>query len=64
MVSAPRKRIVSHETRQAMAPTKPGTWRQMGWIFRDGEIIAIEPCGHQTRMRESLGLTVAPNRGD
>jgi hypothetical protein len=54
MVNAPRNTLGSYETRQAMAPTEPSMWRQIGWLFRDGEILAVEPCGHQTRRVESL----------
>jgi hypothetical protein len=54
MFSGPRNRTVSLETRQARAPMEPRMWRQAGWIFRDGEILAIEPRRHLPRMRESL----------
>jgi hypothetical protein len=54
MVGALRNRIVSPETRRAMAPTEPSMWREVGWILRDGEIHAVERCGKQTRMRQSL----------
>jgi hypothetical protein len=27
------------------------SWREVGWIFRDGEIIAIERRGTETRSR-------------
>jgi hypothetical protein len=26
-------------------------WREVGWIFRDGETIAIERCDEHTRVR-------------
>lgn len=54
MVSALRSRIVSQESRRAKVLTEPGMWREVGWIFRDGEIHSIERRGHQTRMHASL----------
>ncbi|HUC06230.1 MAG TPA: hypothetical protein VL961_12570 [Acidimicrobiales bacterium] len=30
-------------------------WREVGWIFRDGETIAIERRGDETRLRQHLG---------
>ena len=27
------------------------TWREVGWIFRDGSCIAIERQGDETRLR-------------
>lgn len=29
-------------------------WREVGWIFRDGQILAIERRGGQTRVRQTL----------
>lgn len=30
------------------------TWREVGWIFRDGQILAIERRGRQTRVRQAM----------
>jgi len=40
-------------TRRRMADVAPGfkTWREVGWIFRDGECIAIERHGEEIRSR-------------
>ena len=54
VVSALTNRIVSQEIKRAVAPTEPRRWREVGWICRGGEILAIQRCGHETRMRESL----------
>jgi hypothetical protein len=29
-------------------------WREVGWIFKDGEAIAIERHGGETRVRSAL----------
>jgi hypothetical protein len=36
--------------RDALPELKP--WREAGWIFRDGECVAIERRGDVTRARE------------
>lgn len=54
MVSAARNAVVSKETRRATAPTEPSMWREVGWIFRDGEIHAIKGCRQRARKSESL----------
>jgi hypothetical protein len=28
-------------------------WRQVGWIFRDGDVLAIERRGDRTRVRSA-----------
>ena len=28
-------------------------WREVGWIFRDGDVLAIERQGDRTRMRSA-----------
>jgi hypothetical protein len=35
-------------------PVGVRTWREVGWIFREGQILAIERRGGQTRVRETL----------
>ena len=44
------------QTSEAAADDVPelNPWRQIGWIFRDGNCIAIERQGNETRAR-SLG---------
>ena len=41
-------RIVSQRSRQKGATA----WREVGWIFRDGQTLAIERCGERSRTRE------------
>ena len=53
MVSAPRSRVVTRESRRAVAPAEPSMWRQVGWTFRAGEIQAIERRGGHTCMPTS-----------
>ena len=55
MANAPRNGVDLQETRRATAVTEPSRWRQVGWVFRDGEILAIEGSGRRTRRREWLG---------
>jgi hypothetical protein len=54
MVSALRNRVVLPETKRAMAPMEPSTWREVGWIFREGEILTIRRFGNQTRVQKLL----------
>lgn len=37
-----------------VVPVGVRTWREVGWIFREGQILAIERRGGQTRVREML----------
>jgi hypothetical protein len=37
------------KTAEALPELKP--WREVGWIFRDGDCIAIERQGEHTRAR-------------
>ena len=37
------------KTAEALPELKP--WREVGWIFRDGDCIAIERKGDETRAR-------------
>jgi hypothetical protein len=30
-------------------------WREVGWIFRDGDVLAIERRGDRTRVRSAPG---------
>lgn len=39
------------KSRQDPVLTERTTWREVGWIFRDGETIAIERCGPSSRVR-------------
>jgi hypothetical protein len=40
---------VATATAEALPELKP--WREVGWIFRDGDCIAIERKGEETRAR-------------
>jgi hypothetical protein len=40
---------VTTATAEALPELKP--WREVGWIFRDGDCIAIERQGEETRTR-------------
>ena len=55
MDSAPRNGMISQETGRDMATPEPSVWREVGWIFCAGEILAIERSGQRTRRRELLG---------
>jgi hypothetical protein len=37
------------EHAQAIREMRP--WREVGWIFRDGDVLAIERQGDRTRVR-------------
>jgi len=39
----------SHEHADALPEIRP--WREVGWIFRDGDALAIERRGDSTRVR-------------
>ncbi len=54
MVSALFDKVVSGGTSHKGSPSEHNAWREVGWIFRDGEIIAIERQGHETRVRIGL----------
>ncbi len=54
MVSALYKKVVAAgSTKQQAAVPELSPWREVGWIFRDGEVIAIERQGTQTRTRSN-----------
>ena len=36
---------------EAIGETRP--WREVGWIFRDGDAVAIERQGERTRVRSA-----------
>ncbi len=40
------------KTAESLPELKP--WREVGWIFRDGDCIAIERKGDETRTRASV----------
>jgi hypothetical protein len=40
---------VTVKTAESLPELKP--WREVGWIFRDGDCIAIERQGEETRAR-------------
>ncbi len=42
----PRSRVEQGEEIPTLRP-----WREVGWIFRDGAVIAIERRGDRTRVR-------------
>jgi hypothetical protein len=43
----------SHEDEESLPELAP--WRQVGWIFRDGDSIAIERQGERLRSRVLAG---------
>jgi hypothetical protein len=53
-----RTRITKAEAEHAEAIPEMRPWREAGWIFRDGDALAIERQGTHTRVR------TAPVRND
>jgi len=51
VVSALLNKVATRGNPHDASPSEHSTWREAGWIFRDGEIIAIERLGHETRVR-------------
>ena len=51
MVSALLNKVASRGNPHDASPAERSSWREVGWIFRDGEIIAIERMGVETRVR-------------
>ena len=48
VASSPFIRIVPQRSKQDHVTT----WREVGWVFRDGETLTIERCGPGSRVRE------------
>ena len=46
-----RTRINRPSTEQAEPIPDARPWREVGWIFRDGDALAIERQGKRTRVR-------------
>lgn len=46
--------VVPVGTKASGSPSARRAWREVGWIFRDGEIVAIERRGYETRVCEPL----------
>ena len=48
-----RTRINRPSTEQAEPIPDVRPWREVGWIFRDGDVLAIERRGDHTRVRSA-----------
>ena len=48
-----RTRINRTSTEQAEPIPDVRPWREVGWIFRDGDAVAIESQGKRTRVRSA-----------
>jgi hypothetical protein len=46
-----RTRVTRPSAEQAEAIREMHPWREVGWIFRDGDALAIERQGTRTRVR-------------
>jgi hypothetical protein len=53
-----RTRINRTSTEQAEPIPDVRPWREVGWIFRDGDALAIERQGTRTRVRPAAVLHV------
>jgi hypothetical protein len=51
-----RTRINRPRTEQAEPIPDVRPWREVGWIFRDGDALAIERQGTRTRVRSAAAL--------
>ena len=51
MVSQLGHRVVALATKRDESLPDLNPWREVGWIFKDGEAVAIERMGDQTRVR-------------
>ncbi len=47
-------KFISQRRQRDNSHTDVRAWREVGWIFRDGETLTIERCGQTTRVREGL----------
>jgi hypothetical protein len=51
MVGAVLDKVASSDNPHDASPSEHSPWREVDWIFRDGEVIAIQRLGHETRVR-------------
>ena len=51
MVGALLNRVVESATKRSESLPDLKPWREVRWIFKDGEAVAIERMGDQTRVR-------------
>jgi len=51
MVSALYSKVVASTKRRTGSVPELSPWREVGWIFRNGETIAVERQGASTRLR-------------
>jgi len=51
MVTDRLRRVLSAESGEEPAELKLNPWREVGWIFKDGEAVAIERLGDESRVR-------------
>jgi hypothetical protein len=49
---AQKLREVASATKRADTIPDLKPWREVGWIFKDGEAVAIERQDHETRVRQ------------
>jgi|HubBroStandDraft_5_1064220.scaffolds.fasta_scaffold223486_2 hypothetical protein len=52
MVGKLKKRSGADEGEKEGALPELNPWREVGWIFRDGEAIAVERLGEEARARK------------
>jgi hypothetical protein len=52
MVSTHRHSTVARTAERADALPDLKPWREVGWIFKDGEVVAIERQDDETRVRK------------
>jgi hypothetical protein len=52
MMSAQRIREAVSATKRTSPLPELKPWREVGWIFKDGEVVAIERQDDETRVRK------------
>jgi hypothetical protein len=51
MVTDRLRRVLDREGDEEPVELKLNPWREVGWIFKDGEAVAIERLGSESRAR-------------
>jgi hypothetical protein len=51
MVNGLLNKAKGNDAKRAESTPEPKPWREVGWIFKDGEVVAIEREGNETRVR-------------
>jgi hypothetical protein len=54
MVSALLDRVIAWSGHRADSNSDFKPWREVGWIFKDGQVCVIERHGEETRVRTTL----------